>query len=185
MKFDTRQCFRILSCPPPSTADKKQARVDHGGRGARRSATINTHTNLGIYTYIYIYVHTHTHTHIYIYIYIGSHPPMIHPSLLAICSSTVLCFPMLSPRPRNHRHLQCFLHSTHTDLYLLCLFVVCVNHPKPKPESGSASATRKKHWGIAEVTNDTGNLDCFCVVGVVLTFIRNSLFIHKEAEEGS
>ena len=67
-------------------------------------------------------------------------PPMIQPSLLAIYSSTVLCLQTLSPRSRNPRYLQWFLHFTHTDLYLLCLLVVCVNHPKPKPESGFASA---------------------------------------------
>ena len=55
---------------------------------------------------------------------------MIHPSLLAICSSTVVCLQMLSPRSRNHRYLQWFLHFTDTNLYLLRLFVGCVNHPK-------------------------------------------------------
>ena len=87
---------------------------------------------------------THTRkTNIYIYICIWSHThPMIHPSLLVNCSSTILCLRMLSPKSINHRDLRGFLHFAYTDLCLLCSFLVYVNHPKPKPESGSASALK-------------------------------------------
>ena len=80
----------------------------------------------------------------YIYIYICGHTPapMIHPSLLVNCPSTILCLRMLSPKSINHRYLRGFLLFTYTDLCLLCSFLVYVNHPKPKPESGSASALK-------------------------------------------
>ena len=84
----------------------------------------------------------HIHTSVYIYIYMVTPPPMIHPSLLVNCSSTILCLRMLSPKSINHRYLRGFMLFTYTDLCLLCSFLVNENHPKPKPESGSASALK-------------------------------------------
>ena len=72
-----------------------------------------------IYVCMYIYIYGHTHP-----------PPMIHPSLLVNCSSTILCLRMLSPKSINHRYLRGFLLFTYTDLCLLCSFLVYVNHPK-------------------------------------------------------
>ena len=79
---------------------------------------------------------------------------MIQPSLLVNCSSTVLCLQMFYPKSINHRYLRGLLHFKHTDLCLLCSFLVYVNHPKPKPESGSASALAaggKKHLSPSQL----------------------------------
>ena len=76
------------------------------------------------------------------YIFIWSPPPRPHdppqPSSHLFVHS--LMPPNAFPEVRSHWYLRWCLHFTHTDLYVLCLFVVCVTHPKPKPQSGSASA---------------------------------------------
>ena len=83
----------------------------------------------------------------------------------ANCSSAVLCLPMW------------FL----SELNFLRLFVVYVNHPKPKPESGSASALMEE-----PLEQDIGKPGCFCVA--VANFFRQnfhqkSSFIEKKQKK--
>ena len=98
-------------------------------------------------------------------------PPTIHPSLLVNCSSTILCLRMLSPKSINHRYLRGFLLFTYTDLCLLCSFLVYVNHPKPKPESGSASAL--KHLSPSQPFSKTKETAVVFAQLVLFSVIRN------------
>ena len=84
-----------------------------------------------------LYVHMYTHTHF---------PP---PNLLAICLSTVLSLQMLSPRSRNHRCLQWFLHFTRADLYFLCL---CKLRKTQTRIWFCVSTNWKKHLSLAQLT---------------------------------
>ena len=96
---------------------------------------------------------------------------MIQPSLLVNCSSTVLCLRMLSPKSINHRYLRGFLHFTHTDLCSLCSFLVYVNHPKPKPESGSASAL--KHLSPSQLRKTKETTVVFSSVRVIFRHVKS------------
>ena len=94
-----------------------------------------------------------------------------------------LLSPTLSPRSRSHRYLQWILHFTHTDLCWLCLFVACVNHPKPKTRIWfCVRANRKKHLSLAQLTV---TLEALTVAAqsVLFSFIRHPLFITKKAPE--
>ena len=71
---------------------------------------------------------------IYIYIPIWSPPPHDPPQAFLFVCSTMS--PNAFSEVQNPSVLRGFLHFTYTGLYLLYLFVVYVNHPKPKPESG-------------------------------------------------
>ena len=125
----------------------------------------------------------HMRIYIYIYTYIESPtpPPMIHPSLLAICSSTVLCLQMLSPRSRNHRYSQSFLHFTHADLY-------CDLCTPPKTQTRiwfCVRAKRKKYLSFAQLTMILGTSMVSPYLALV-SFIRNPRFItrkHKKVPE--
>ena len=74
--------------------------------------------------YIYIYVHICLYIYFYFYFYLVTPPPIIQPSLLVNCSSTVLCLQVLSSMSKNHRYLRKFLHFIYADLSLLCSFLV-------------------------------------------------------------
>ena len=103
---------------------------------------------------------------------------MNQPSLLVNRSSTVLYLRMLSPKSINHRYLRGFRHFTYTDLCLVCSFLVYVNHPKPKPESGSASAL--KHLSPSQQRNTTETAVVLPQL-VLFSVMRNPVASHTMA----
>ena len=76
------------------------------------------------------YLSAHIFLYVYICIYIWSHPPMIHPSLLVNCSSTILCLRLLSPKSINHRYLRDFSTS-----HILTSACCALLHIPPKTQT--------------------------------------------------
>ena len=104
--------------------------TDRSMRGAAYTYYIHIYISYMYVWYVCMYVCTRMYVCMYVYMYV-----------LYVCmyGSPSLNDPPIST-PQKHQYLQWFLHFTYTDLYFLCLCVVYVNHPKPKPKSGFASA---------------------------------------------
>ena len=99
--------------------------------------------------YIYISVHICLYIYFYFYFYLVTPPPIIKPSLLVNCSSTILCLQVLSSMSKNHRYLRKFLHFIYADLSLLCSFLVT----PPKTQTRiwfCVRANGKKHLSLSQ-----------------------------------